>query len=82
MTEPVGDGGQEGGRRIDFDEESDEDDDSQAKASEKPKVAASSDDKNAKYTVKMVKTLQKQLNIAVTSLKAAEKDLQAYKTAE
>ena len=78
----MGDEGQEGRKRIEFDEESDEDDDSQAKANEKPKVAASSDDKNAKYLANMVKSLQGQLKKAVTSLKTAETDLQKYKTAE
>jgi len=83
MTEPMGDDGQEGGKRIEFDEESDEDNDSQAKASEKPKVAASSDDKNAKYLANMILSLQGQLKKAVTtSLKTAETDLQKYKTAE
>ena len=83
MTEPMGDEGQEGRKRIEFDEESEEDNDSQDKASERPKVAERSDENNEKHLANIVKALQGKLkNAAVTSLKIAETDLQKYKKAE
>jgi len=82
MAEPMDDDGQQGGKKIDFDEESDEDSDSQDKDNEGPKVAKKSDDNNGKDLANIVRSLQGQLKKAVASLRVAETDLQKYKKAE